>query len=568
MSLATDQFDELGRLTAALCDGEITPEEAARLEQLADESSRAREFFVRYLELHGELYWDNATGAGRDTPAEPESISPVPRSGGEPADGVELPLALKRRATSARLRVFSVATAASLVVAALVGVASHRGWLRGPQDLADLGPVASVTRTIEPNWADGRENLEGTQLRAGRKLDLRQGLAEIRFHSQARVILEGPATFVLDDPNGGFLHAGKLTAVVPHEAAGFTVRTPSATVVDWGTEFGVAVEPDGRTEVHVFAGTVGVRPKGSSPDRLPWRPVHAAEAVRTDVSPGSAVARIDPIEVDGSRFVRTLPVPGSVAGFRALVAGHPNLIHHYTFEGVTEEEKRRDKKGGLDLAEVVMHGGRGGGRLDYLARGLDATTNAVAPYRTRRDGNAAGVALQSEKTFKPPPALTVELLLNFEGVSGPAEGATSAAVATRADDRDCGFFVVAADRGCLVHLMDGDSPWTESGLEFSPGEWYYVACTFRAGKGKTTVSTYVANLSRGERELRQVVGDQDAVGLPAASRLGIGKGFAENIAHAYPWAGGLDEVAIYNAVLDRQTLEKHLRVLVSARESH
>ena len=52
MTRSFDQFEELGRLTAALCDGHLRPDEAARLEQLAGQSSEAREFFLGYLELH------------------------------------------------------------------------------------------------------------------------------------------------------------------------------------------------------------------------------------------------------------------------------------------------------------------------------------------------------------------------------------------------------------------------------------------------------------------------------------------------------------------------------------
>ena len=533
MNRSTDQFDELGRLTAALCDGQITPEEAARLEQLANRSSQARQFFLRYVQLHGELNWENAASAA------------------------------KKRAVWSSRRMIAMATAASLLVAVLLGVASSRRWWRGSPEPSPPATVARVTRTIDAEWSDGGPNLEGTPLPVGRRLDLRRGLAEVRFRSQARLILEGPAILDVDGPNGGFLRAGKLTANVPEAAAGFAVRTPSATVVDRGTEFGVMVEDSGETEVHVFAGTVAVRPDAALADARPWRQVHTGEAVRALTPAGSATPEVRSLDLDSSRFVRNLPIPGSVAALRALVARHANLIHHYTFEGVTEGEKRRDKRGDLDLVEVVMHGGRGGGELDYSASGIDATTNAVHPYRARRNGNAIGVSLQSEHEFEPTQAMTVELLLSFEGFPGSAEGEISAAVATRQDERDCGFFVVAADRGCLVHLMDADSPWTEGGLELNPGEWYYVASTFLAGKTETTVNTYVANLSRPDRSLRHVVRDQAAVGVPAASRLGIGKGFARNIAHAYPWHGRLDEVAVYDAVLDQETLEKHWESLMA-----
>ena len=98
-----------------------------------------------------------------------------------------------------------------------------------------------------------------------------------------------------------------------------------------------------------------------------------------------------------------------------------------------------------------------------------------------------------------------------------------------------------------------------------PGDWYYVASTFRTEGAETTVNTYVANLSRGEPTLYHVVDDRTAAGAPASGRLGIGMGFDPQVANAYPWCGSLDEVAIYDAVLDRKTVENHLSTLTRRR---
>jgi hypothetical protein len=189
--------------------------------------------------------------------------------------------------------------------------------------------------------------------------------------------------------------------------------------------------------------------------------------------------------------------------------------------------------------------------------------------------------LQTENPFHPPPALTVELLLRFDGFPGPAEGQFGTAVATRQNEDRCGFFVVAADEGHLVHSLDAGAPWIESERQFVPeawyslagtfrvlvpGDWYYVAGTFETEGPDTTVNTYVANLSRGAPTLHHVVHDQTAAGLPAPGRLGIGMGFNAQGANAYPWSGSLDEIAIYDAVLDRTTLEEHLRTLAPGGE--
>ena len=83
----------------------------------------------------------------------------------------------------------------------------------------------------------------------------------------AKVILAAPASFEISDAGHGFLRMGSLTATVPHEDAGFTIDTPSARVVDLGTEFGVAVEKTGQSEIHVFVGSVTVEPQSGQRKR-------------------------------------------------------------------------------------------------------------------------------------------------------------------------------------------------------------------------------------------------------------------------------------------------------------
>ena len=69
------------------------------------------------------------------------------------------------------------------------------------------------------------------------------------------------------------------------EARGFTIRTPGATIVDLGTEFGVSVPPRdeqsgrplGKEELHVFTGVVEVK---FVSDALPPRRMLAGEGLR------------------------------------------------------------------------------------------------------------------------------------------------------------------------------------------------------------------------------------------------------------------------------------------------
>jgi hypothetical protein len=567
-------LDELGLLAAALCEGEITPSQAVRLEELARQSSESRRFLLRYLQLHGELYWETAASAGREAEAGPHPAlrgpAPLVR---QPKTGEAERLATKPAMAPPRWMI-ATAVAASLLVAGLLGVVSYYSRPRPSQESSGPVAVAQLTRTFQAAWSDAIDLSERSSLVSNQQLELRSGLAEIRFDGGARVILQGPASFRVGGGSRGHLLLGTLTADLSEQAAELTLDTPNATIVHQGTQFGVAVANDGTTEVHVFHGAVAVRARGESAPGATRHKATRAQAVRVAACALDGRPQIREIEVDSNRFVRQFPAPGRVAGFRALVAEHRELLHHYTFEGVTEREILQDKRGGLDLVEVVMYEGAGNGNFGYFCPGVDATTNAVRPYRGPARGNAAGVGLQSEANaaaeteawFVPPEAFTIELLVSFDGFAHAADGQVAAAVATRRGERECGFFLAAVDRGRLVHLMDADAPWVCSQLECAPGEWYYVASTFRVGPGKTTVNTYAANVSRGETALRRVVEGQVAVGEPAAGPLGIGKGFAANLAHAYPWSGTLDEVAIYSGTLGREALEKHLQALVGRRQ--
>ena len=94
---------------------------------------------------------------------------------------------------------------------------------------------------------------------------------EITYDTGAKVILQGPVTYEVESARGGYMSVGKLTAEWrgggkrsgdkrPNQAPGptypFVVRTPTATVTDLGTEFGVEVDAAGVTRSHVFQGKV------------------------------------------------------------------------------------------------------------------------------------------------------------------------------------------------------------------------------------------------------------------------------------------------------------------------
>lgn len=126
--------------------------------------------------------------------------------------------------------------------------------------------VARIKRSRDALW--DRADLStagGTPLRAS-SMFLIQGLVELVFEGGAEALLQAPAVLRLESADQMFLTSGAVCVAIGEDSTGFIVRTPTGTVVDYGTEFGVLVSQSGETEAMVYKGKVGIR-SGSDPVR-------------------------------------------------------------------------------------------------------------------------------------------------------------------------------------------------------------------------------------------------------------------------------------------------------------
>ena len=175
------------------------------------------------------------------------------------------------------------AVAALLLLA--VGLIVVVAWTQRQRASDD---VATVVEATAAEWVgDGAPApISGASL-SRCTLALRAGSVRLRFGGGAEVTVVAPASMELQSGGAMRLSAGKLTAHVGPEAVGFTVHTPTSTIVDLGTEFGLLVEPSGATEAHVIQGAVELTAtRSGSQQRL-----SAATAVRVDAG-GSVVSSI------------------------------------------------------------------------------------------------------------------------------------------------------------------------------------------------------------------------------------------------------------------------------------
>jgi hypothetical protein len=189
-------------------------------------------------------------------------------------------------------------------VAAVSAIFVYMGYF-----LMQPTPVATLTDMANAEWENQvfSGELESRLLPGPTKLT--RGYAQITFNDGTEVIIEAPAKIDLKKSNRAYLELGKLSAKVPQQAQGFAVDTPSAAMIDLGTEFGVEVKEDGTSDFHVFKGKVALTAGTKSDRGKNSQVVKAGSAKR--VKTGSKM--IKDIPFTGSKFARTVhPAPVEV----------------------------------------------------------------------------------------------------------------------------------------------------------------------------------------------------------------------------------------------------------------
>jgi hypothetical protein len=201
---------------------------------------------------------------------------------------------------------------------------------------ASAAPAARISGLAECLWQGAARGARvGSPLPAGVSR-LEAGVVEFVFAGGARVRIEGPAEFA---PRSGMqiqLTRGRLMAYVPERAHGFTVITPSAEVVDLGTEFGVEVDGEGATDLHVIRGRVELKrlPAAKVPE-LRGRQLIAGQAIHVDARGFNAAPialdmvgfhrlRAETLDGDRQRRIRAI-APNQLADLRLWLRADQGL---------------------------------------------------------------------------------------------------------------------------------------------------------------------------------------------------------------------------------------------------
>ena len=183
--------------------------------------------------------------------------------------------------------------AVAVVIAVLATLLASSFITRSDATAPSASPVATLIFAEDCTWKNAMQmDLgEGQRLEPG-TLHLKKGTAIIRFDGGAEVALSGETELRIDSPGAGTLLNGEVVVRAEDGAEGFVLHTPETNLVDLGTEFGVSVNQNGETKLHVLEGQVAVRDPATRDGR--GQIVRAGKAVRVQRSAVKAAAFASP----------------------------------------------------------------------------------------------------------------------------------------------------------------------------------------------------------------------------------------------------------------------------------
>ncbi|MEM1068166.1 MAG: LamG-like jellyroll fold domain-containing protein [Planctomycetota bacterium] len=438
----------------------------------------------------------------------------------------------KQPATVTGSRQTHVLAVAGLVMAACFVIAFVQ--LKGN---GDPGP-ASVSVASVVSHVNGVLNKDGSDWVEARipvgSYELRKGLLNLQFGGGVLVYVEAPARFDTINDKRVVLHSGRLSARVPPEGIGFTVETPEAEVVDFGTEFSVDVE-SGASEVHVFDGLVRVHP-GASNQRDASRSVELQASQALRIADGTTEP--EDISIAKDRFIRNFDEP-KLNYARAVKRLSPLVYYRMPIRdrGLISEPP--------DYTGVVL---TGEGKRPPHARGVFIGGSLrVGADSSGRGGRIDTPPTLSSGRFSLSVFVYLDAPLHNEmvAVHDAIDAVHSAIVATNFNDDQGNFGLSLDESGLLRAAIRGSNGHRSSisgGSVLPQKTWRYVVVTADGEQlrlyedGKLVASTACGSMA---------ASNSDTVWL----------GTNENATEV--WDGRLDEMALF----DRSLTEKEIAAL-------
>lgn len=493
---AKDTDAELQEVLSNLFDGRLKGDDRTRLQERLRNDPEARELYLDLCDTHAALAWEHGLlVASVDPPAGP-----------------------RRSLTDHRRRARYAAAVGVLLCVSMVLIAvvlqtdGEKAGLDGPTVARVTDRIDAVGTANEAEWTG--------DVTLGGEYGLERGLVRLAYPSGVSVLIEAPARFAATAEDRILLHEGRLSATVTPEGSGFTVETPTATVVDFGTEFAVDVDREERSEVHVFEGHVRVEPKRRGP-QSPAASVdlRTDQAVRIDGTSPRAAG----IDLASDRFIRSLdePQPGYAKRITRLrpVVSLRMPIRHRGLVGRPPEFSGRVLYG--DGRDPAWGPGRIGGALRVGGRSVGR--GAVVDEPIPLDTGKLSVVVWVQTGSRPADAVVATDFGDGDGRFALSLDASSGAI--RADVR-------GAD-GAITTCRDGGP--------LPLDRWHHVAMTADGVELKLYLNGELAAST-----------DCPPIGNDVPAHLWIGV----DASGTNLWDGRIDELALFDKALSAETIRE------------
>ena len=239
--MSTNQFEELQ--LRYMAGDSLSSQEAERLLQWLDDNADARQELLIDEAIDSQL---RCLARINDEELAEEFVkqSFERTVAARKSERIHIVVDTQERNRSRSLPTFRILTSVSAAALLLVVVAYFTTVGRKKHDFG----FAKIVNVKDLSW----ELIDD----ANRRVRVSSGSGEVHFENGTVAQFSAPTVIELKQSDTIYVKIGLVKVNVPPPAVGFTVDTPTARIVDYGTKFNVDVDEAGQTETLVRSGVV------------------------------------------------------------------------------------------------------------------------------------------------------------------------------------------------------------------------------------------------------------------------------------------------------------------------
>ena len=248
--------------------------------------------------------------------------------------------------------------------------------------VVDGKTLATLTSSADATWTGPNP---GPEITAG-LLELESGWAVLETTGGSKIKFWGPARLELVDAIQLTVERGRISASVSKNDVGLRVNTPSARVIDLGTEFEVTVDGEGGTDVNLLGGEVVV---------IPWQNERTGRRWRLESESFRRATVHGPLDAAHSPLISSVTGPGGFEGEIELAEQSIPFSSENRFDRMCETLEKRI----LEAPDQAI------ADWNALAEAFDAASGEVAINGNEVPFNGLDTVMRMEDSLNEPPGL-------------------------------------------------------------------------------------------------------------------------------------------------------------------